>query len=198
MAFQFMCPYGHLLQAEESQAGQQCQCPECGVLMVIPMPAGMQQAPGPVQPSAPQEPEPAPPPGVEAGANTAPSPTGEAFPAFNAAPDFSVIGGVTPTTEAPSEAELPAQQPKILHIPCPKGHILETPEDMVGQDALCPFCNLQFHLRYDDSLEYKREKEEEAERRQRRAERAWFNWSIAAAVVVLLGVTLLFIISASR
>ena len=184
MAFQFMCPYGHLLQAEESQAGQQCQCPECGVMMIIPGPVGVQSAPSPAQPDPEAEGEPSPPPG------------GDTFPAFNAAPDFSVVGGVTPTNEAPTEAELPAQEPKILHIPCPKGHVLETPEEMIGQDALCPFCNLQFRLRYDDSLEYKREQEAEEERRQQRAARAWMNWSIAAAVAVVLSVILLFVLRA--
>ncbi|MDZ7615821.1 MAG: hypothetical protein U1E05_02390 [Patescibacteria group bacterium] len=104
------------------------------------------------------------------------------------------MGGTTPTNEAPAEAELPAQAPKILHIPCPKGHVLETPEEMIGQDALCPFCNLQFRLRYDESIEYKREQEEEAERRQIRAERAWLNWSIAAAVAVVLSVILMFVL----
>ncbi|MDY0166792.1 MAG: hypothetical protein RBS80_09630 [Thermoguttaceae bacterium] len=183
MAFQFMCPYGHLLQAEESQAGQQCQCPECGVMMLIPSPTG-----GDVSPeTAPAEAS----PGGAPGANA------DAFPTFSTAPDFAAIGGVAPTNEAPQEVELAPQAPKVLHIPCPRGHILETPEEMVGQDALCPFCNLQFRLRYDDSLEHRREKEEEEERRQQRAAKAWLNWSIAAAVVVILGVILLFIVRAS-
>ncbi len=125
-------------------------------------------------------------------------PDAGAFPAFHTAPDFSAVGGVAPSPEAPAPAELPAQTPKMLHIPCPSGHVLETPEDMVGQDALCPFCNAQFRLRFDDSLERRREKELEEERRQARAARAWLNWSIAAAAVVVLGVILLFAIAASR
>ncbi len=185
MAFQFMCPYGHLLQAEESQAGQQCQCPECGVMMLIPSPDGsdtpLDGAPG----------------GVSAEAESSPQQNSDAFPTFSTAPDFAAIGGVTPAGEAPVEAELPAQSPKLLHIPCPRGHVLETPEEMVGQDALCPFCNLQFRLRFDDSLEHRREKEEEEARRQQRAAKAWLNWSIAAAVVVLFGVILLFIVRAA-
>lgn len=185
MAFQFMCPYGHLLQAEESQSGQQCQCPECGVMMLIPAP--METSPAPdLEPAGPAS-----------GEEASPPPNGADAPAFTTAPDFSHIGGVGPTTEAPAEAELPAQTPKLLHIPCPQGHVLETPEEMVGQDALCPFCNLQFRLRYDDSLEHRREKEEEEARRQQRAAKAWLNWSIAAAVVVLLGVILLFVVRLS-
>ena len=39
MAFQFLCPQGHLLQGEESQAGQQCKCPYCDSLFLVPQPA---------------------------------------------------------------------------------------------------------------------------------------------------------------
>ncbi|MFW5692914.1 MAG: hypothetical protein ACOCWL_01730 [Thermoguttaceae bacterium] len=185
MAFQFMCPRGHLLQAEESQAGQQCQCPECGVLMLIPSPTGEDSAE-----DAPEPPSPEP---------AAPEPSaGEDFPAFQAAPDFSAVGGIGPPQEGIEPVQLPSQTPKTLHIPCPNGHVLETPEDMVGQDALCPFCNAQFRLRYDDSLEHRRERELEEERRQARAARAWLNWSIVTAAIVILGVILLFAISASR
>ena len=38
MAFQFTCPQGHLLSAEESQAGQTCYCPQCHIGFVIPSP----------------------------------------------------------------------------------------------------------------------------------------------------------------
>jgi len=36
MAFQFYCPQGHLLQSDPAHLGQQCQCPHCGTLFVIP------------------------------------------------------------------------------------------------------------------------------------------------------------------
>ena len=38
MTFHFQCPYGHLLAGEESQAGQQCMCPVCTTLFIIPAP----------------------------------------------------------------------------------------------------------------------------------------------------------------
>ncbi len=151
--------------------------------MLIPSPVG--------EDSAGDMPEVAPERGADA-------PTGEAFPAFQAAPDFSAVGGVGPPKEALDPSELPAQGPRTLHIPCPSGHVLETPEDMVGQDVLCPFCNAQFRLRYDDSLEHRRERELEEERRQARTARAWLNWSIVTAAIVILGVILLFAVSASR
>ncbi len=182
MAFQFMCPHGHLLQAEQSQAGQQCECPECGVLMLIPAPDGRE---------LPQDPSDGAAPG---GGPSAPS--DEAFPALHTAPDFSVLGGAPPE-QAAAPPEITAADPKLLHIPCPSGHVLETPEEMIGQDALCPFCNAQFQLRYDDSLERRRERQLEEERREARTARAWLNWSIAIAAVVVIGVILLFIVRAS-
>jgi len=183
MAFQFLCPSGHLLQAEESQVGQQCQCPECSVQMFIPSPVGAQPPDSDVAAPSSGAPE------------TRPA-GGDAFPRFDQPPDFSAIGGVGPAREMPSAAELPAQGPKVFHIPCPSGHVLETPEEMIGQDALCPFCKMPFRLRYEDSVEACREREAEEERRQQRAARAWLNWSIVAAAVVIFGVILLFLVRA--
>ncbi len=183
MAFQFTCPQGHLLQAEESQARQQCQCPECGVPMLIPPPTGAEPSEGLSQEE------------TAAGSELAPS-AKAAFPALHTAPDFSRLGEATPT-QAEAPPELTPAGPKVLHIPCPSGHVLETPEEMIGQDALCPFCNAPFRVRYDDSLERRRERELEEERRQARAARAWLNWSIAIAAAVVAGVILLFVIRAS-
>jgi len=69
---------------------------------------------------------------------------------------------------------------------------------MLGEDAMCPFCQTQFRLRFEDSQEHKKQKEEERQRREMRLGRAWMQWSIAAAVVVILGVILLIVLYASR
>lgn len=57
MSFQFQCPQGHLLEGDESQAGQPCTCPMCGMLFLIPPPLP--------EPAPPPEPEPAPEPPPE-------------------------------------------------------------------------------------------------------------------------------------
>ncbi len=36
MAFQFLCPQGHLLQGDELQVGRPCQCPYCGGVFLVP------------------------------------------------------------------------------------------------------------------------------------------------------------------
>jgi hypothetical protein len=146
MAFQFMCPKGHLLEGDESQGGQQCRCPQCGMVFIIPVPE-----PAAVEAVLPEE------------------STAAHFPGFGAA------------AEEPDE-------PRILNIPCPNGHILETPEDMLNQEVLCPHCNVQFKLRERDSIEARRKRQAEQERIHRKQANAWMNWAIALGVIVVLGV----------
>jgi DNA-directed RNA polymerase subunit RPC12/RpoP len=152
MAFQFMCPKGHLLEGEESQGGQQCRCPQCGMVFIIPTP----------EPAAvlPEESSPA------------------GFPGFDAA-----------AAEEPDE-------PRILHIHCPNGHPLETPEDMLNQEVLCPHCDAQFVLRERDSLEARRKRQAEQERIHRQQAKAWMNWAIALGVIIVLGLIGMFIVAA--
>lgn len=76
----------------------------------------------------------------------------------------------------------------LVHIPCPNGHQLETPLDMIGQEVLCPHCGIQFLLRNEDSIEYHQQQEE---LEQRRAQ-FWFNWAIAASVVIGIGLITMF------
>ena len=66
---------------------------------------------------------------------------------------------------------------------------------MLGQAALCPFCQVRFRLRLEDSVEYREEKAKERKRREIRASQLWLRWAIAAAVVVVLGLILLVILS---
>lgn len=56
MSFQFQCPQGHLLEGDESQAGQPVNCPVCQMLFLIPAPVA---APAAEPEPAPSEPEPA-------------------------------------------------------------------------------------------------------------------------------------------
>ena len=50
-------------------------------------------------------------------------------------------------------------KPNLLHIPCPNGHELETPLDMIGQRAMCPHCGVEFRLKREKSVEYLRQQE---------------------------------------
>ncbi|HVC96960.1 MAG TPA: hypothetical protein VND64_24995 [Pirellulales bacterium] len=95
------------------------------------------------------------------------------------------------TSEPPTQAAEPApekQEPRIVRIPCPHGHELQTPMDMIGQDVLCPFCNTQFHLKYENSVEYKDEQAELKQRREEQLNQTALKWAIIAAVVVVVGI----------
>lgn len=90
------------------------------------------------------------------------------------------------------------EDPRIWHIPCPKGHILETPHDMLDQDVLCPFCETQFTLRKFQSVEETQKRERERAIRDERTGRLWLNWAIGIAAVVILGVIIMIALSASK
>lgn len=170
MSFQFQCPQGHLLEGDPTQAGQQCVCPMCGMLFIIPAPlAAPQPEPAPWAPQGGAQPSP-----WAAMAEQAP-----AAPQYPGAP---AAGAEAATATAP--AEQTPQEPELLHIPCPNGHELETPLDMLDQEVLCPQCQAQFKLRRRDSVEYKKKKEEEDRRREAKANKLALNAAIIAAVLV--------------
>lgn len=167
MTFQFNCPQGHLLEGDPSQAGQQCTCPQCGQLFVIPAP-----------PAAPSDP-----PG---GLPDLAAPPQQSFP--DVSPQF-------PAAQTPFDPFAQPAGPKLLHIPCPNGHELETPPDMLDLDVMCPHCGVQFTLREKDSEEYKRKRRAEEERQDEKAGRLWFNWAVGIAVFVLIGLIMMIAIS---
>lgn len=213
MTFQFMCPQGHLLAGDYSQMGMPCQCPHCGMTFIIPrVDVQPQQHYAPANPYGhqPQQgyggymSEPAPQQAF-GGYMSEPAPQ-EAYGGYHPEPEHH--HEMAPAAEAESHAEeehsspvaaiveAPVQQtdPNILHIPCPNGHILETPPDMIGQEVLCPHCAAQFMLKNEESVEYKQRQEQILARRSE----FWFKWSIAAAVVVVLGLLGMFAVIASR
>jgi len=101
----------------------------------------------------------------------------EAAPQSPYAPAGAPQQPAAPVPEEPKE-------PELLHIPCPNGHELETPLDMLDQDVLCPQCQAQFTLRRRDSVEFKKKKEEEDRIREAKASKMALNAAIVAAVLV--------------
>ncbi len=245
MAFQFLCPQGHLLQGEPWQAGQQSMCPYCRSVFIIPSPQGITGpgasasggvSPGGVGgtfpqggaqagmagiwsgPTAPGGGRPYDPGGNAPAAWPGMAPAQESM-AVSAPPQEAFSGGFPqgpssaesrwpPAVQEPAETETPGISPgtvplspmesPLLHVLCPSGHELETPREMLGQEAICPFCQVQFRLRWEDSVEYRREKQLEVERRLARQSRLWMQWSIAAAVAVVIGVIVMIVIAASH
>ena len=173
------------------------------MLFIIPAPIAMPAAPyqpyaapqpfAPAQPYVPPSPyAPYTPPAA------APQYTPYTPPAPEPAPEIANPfagfnpGGTTATT--PAAVAKPAE-PELLHIPCPNGHVLETPVDMLDQEVLCPQCQAQFLLRRVDSVEYKKKQEEDERIRLAKLGNAWLNWAIVAAVLIGLGLAGLIIMS---
>jgi len=173
MTFQFLCPEGHLLEGDEAHMGMQCQCPQCGTAFIIPTIEGAAS-------------------GGELHA--------EGEPAISVAPlegaadlvSDDAIAGLDASEIAASQLGAAADADHLLHIPCPNGHELETPLEMIGQRALCPHCGVEFRLRREKSIEYLHQQE----LLERKRARFWFQLSVMAAsfvgfvLLVMLGIML--------
>lgn len=207
MTFRFFCPQGHILEAEPEQVGQAAACPFCGTAMLIPAPfqhggeapvfhpiaqpapegsasggAHREGVPGPDLPDRFPLPDPAAPgtSGSEVMAGAEPAAGLSPFPL---SAEAEVVGGAGP----PEPVIQPAALTAVFHIPCPQGHILETPQDMLGTEAMCPFCRSVFRLDYEASQEYRAKLERERELAERREAAFWLRLAIVAAVLVLAG-----------
>ncbi len=184
MTFQFLCPQGHLLQGEEQHMGMQCQCPQCGVAFIIPTierPAAAPSLSGSSLDLAPIEEDRVPELEVEP-------------PQFgNLGSDSASVGGLDDeffNSESPDAARIEMEGigdeisdelgETLLHIPCPNGHVLDVPLEMIGARVMCPHCRAEFRLKREKSIEHQREQEVIDARRAR----FWFRLAILAASVV--------------
>lgn len=190
MPFEFNCPQGHLLSAEPEQAGQMVACPLCQSQFAIPNPQSS-------APPAAAPPPDSPPPAKSA----APPPVAEA-PLAAAAQDegFDPLGGVALIGEESSDEAYDGGfgDVDVYSIPCPNGHILETPAEMLGQYAMCPHCQAQFELREKDSNEYKERRQREIARHDAVVGEKWLKRAIWIAVAVVVGLIIMVIVTIAR
>ena len=199
MAFQFLCPQGHLLQADASQMGCTINCPTCGVLFVVPTvtTAAAVQPVIQVPPVAP----PAPP------ATTESEPSGadpldlnlrgrrgrrRAQLDFGQSDDEEIVEQGLVEEDIPDLAAGnrpvfggPDSALRLVHLHCPKGHELITPLDTMGQEVLCPHCGEQFLLRNQDTVEYKTKHQLKEDIREQKLGRKWLIMAIFVGVLVL-------------
>jgi rubredoxin len=169
VTFQFQCPQGHLLEGDESQAHENRRCPQCGLPFVIPA-LGNDGGDDRNADGQPRHPIPS-----------------------------HRIASPSEYGRMADEALARARPGKTLHIPCPNGHQLDAPFEMLGQDVLCPHCEVQFRLREVDSLEYKVRLAQARERAEAIEEHAvgeaWLKWAIVVSVLVALALVLLIVLS---
>lgn len=218
MGFHFFCPSGHLLQADARHVGRAAVCPYCNTTLRIPPAKASSLAADTAVLGSEFEDDRRRPLGrdfdavsraedesplldLASGKGVADDSPGEQ------ASDHRFESGEAATTERKSgSAETffgdrppfqAAERQRPVHIPCPAGHVLETPQDMLGRDAMCPFCSQVFRLEFQNSLEYREEQQHRAAREAERAARFWLQWAVAAAIVTVGGLILL-IVSASQ
>ena len=174
MTFQFMCPKGCLLEGDESDMGETIDCPDCGITFVIPT---VEDKPAATDVSA------APPRRRLADLEQMAAAENDAASALPQIMQGDAEGGEF----APFQPRQVDAGPRILHIPCPScRHVLETPDDMLDIDALCPHCGQQFHLLYSESLEGQHEQQEKFAAIDRKEGKKWFTIAIVAGIVVAL------------
>ncbi len=152
--------------------GMACQCPQCGMTFIIPS--------------------------IQQPAAAVPEWTAEDYAAQAAAeqpaaePEKPVLHELLDELHLGKPADINALadfEPSLYHIACPNGHELEAPPDMIDQEVLCPYCSVQFRLRIENSAEYR----QRLDMLDRERARFWFNWAIAAAVLVGLGLIVMVI-----
>ena len=179
MAFQFMCPQGHVLQGDESLAGQTIQCPQCSTSFIVPSADATSEA-VPPQPPAPQD-------SVEGDdLGIASIGRGRRSARFAFLDEDEDTTGQTPEVinVGPKTSFDPTGDPasdRMVSVPCPNGHVLNTPYSTMGEEVLCPHCGSMFVLSYTNSLEYHRDVEMKQDVRDRQLGKKWFTWAILAA-----------------
>jgi hypothetical protein len=182
MTFQFLCPQGHLLQGEEAHMGMQCQCPQCGMAFIIPT---VERPAAPASDDLLTTPSQA----MQIDLDLLADPNERRDTAGEAA---GIVEEGTAGLELEnldvSELDRAAADDSMLHIPCPNGHELETPPDMIGQRVMCPHCQVEFRLRREKSVEYIRRQEMLDQKRAQ----FWFRLAILAAALVGFALLIMF------
>ena len=210
MPFQFYCPNGHLLQANENQIGQSCVCPHCQVEIIIPAPAGYTPAPSPNPPTPPGAPTSQPPVSSFTGLNSQnnnvnPPPTSD-FNVHRKQRNFDFGASQAAAQEAEKTAQKPAQKMDIgdpdederLHCLCPTGHPLDIDRNMIGQKAMCPYCQKTFVITLERTVEYINKKKRAEELEDKKTAKLLFQWAIVAIVLAVFFIVVMIALTLSH
>ncbi|MBE6427556.1 MAG: hypothetical protein E7028_03050 [Planctomycetaceae bacterium] len=211
MNFQFYCPQGHLLQADSSHAGHVITCPICAIQFIIPSPPP-QAVPVVTPVVTPEENHGT---GLDfTSSSKRSSAKGNELNALlggegsrqeqtqeksSEANPFQMLEQkkkkVQKEQAAAQTKELLSQATKapkkaaeleLVHIPCPKGHVLDVDREMIGQRVQCPVCHSVYDLLLENSLEFIQEKKKEQELEELRLGKVWIIWAIAGVILLLL------------
>ncbi len=90
-------------------------------------------------------------------------------------------GGSAPDTTGDLDG-----QPRLLRVTCPRGHTLDAPCTLDGQDVVCPYCGSRFLFSYEKSEQYQRERPLFGAG-DGPARKSWIDWFTVAATATILG-----------
>lgn len=210
MPFQFYCPNGHLLQANENQIGQSCVCPHCQIEIIIPAPTGYTPAPSSAPPTPPGAPTSQPPVSSFTGLNSQnnngnPPPTSD-FNVHRKKRNFDFGASQAAAQEAENAAQKPAQKMDIgdpdederLHCLCPTGHPLDIDRNMIGQKAMCPYCQKTFVITLERTVEYINKKKRAEELEDKKTAKLLFQWAIVAIVLAVIFIVVMIALTLSH
>lgn len=213
MNFQFYCPQNHLLQADSSQAGTIIACPICGMQFVVPAPPPQAVAVPVVTPVSQSETFAG--NGLDFGSAPSrksgkgqnlnellgggDSPKTSTKESSQEANPFAMMNEkkvreqkkndaieIKSKLEGATKAPPKAEELEVVHIPCPKGHVLDVDKDMLGERVQCPVCHSVYDLKLENSLEYIRERKVAEDREEARLGKIWIVRAGIAAILLLL------------
>ncbi|MCE9607435.1 MAG: hypothetical protein K8U03_21320 [Planctomycetia bacterium] len=88
--------------------------------------------------------------------------------------------------QEPIAPQVAVPEPRVLQVLCPRGHALETPEEMLGTEVICPQCRTQFVPTVERSVAYLRHKQRYENQKEDAKGRFWIAIAVVATAIVVV------------
>lgn len=95
------------------------------------------------------------------------------------------VAAVDAAVEADPPPEPLVLEPRVIQVLCPNGHVLNTPEELLGSEAVCLKCKVRFSPTVERSVTYLRNKHRYETQKGAAQGRFWLGVAIVAATVVV-------------
>lgn len=155
MSFEFYCPKGHLLEGDDEQLGTQGRCPLCRVLFTFPTTTLVARRKK-----------------LRHEAISSDDGTGA---------DGAAV--------APAAGEVPqapfVPERRMIQVLCPNGHVFNTLEDLLGNEAVCLKCKTRFTPSVERSVSYLRTKHRYEKQKGEVQGRFWIGMAVLGVTAVV-------------
>ncbi|MBR0237443.1 MAG: hypothetical protein IJQ39_05090 [Thermoguttaceae bacterium] len=85
-----------------------------------------------------------------------------------------------------------------LHCLCPTGHSLDIDRNMIGQKAMCPYCQKTFVITLERTVEYINKKRRSEELEDKKTAKLLFQWAIVAIVLAVIFIAVMIALTLSH